>query len=96
MRRTRPTLETVTLRSAGVAWSVAGAGDFRGFTHLPGPGPALGKARGPLGHIAGRGKPARVAGPAYGPLAMPDPRPGRPPAKAAPGRRGTTEKSRSR
>jgi hypothetical protein len=35
-------------------------------------------------------KPARVAGPAYGPLNMPDPRPGRPPAKAAPAGRDVT------
>ena len=40
----------------------AGATGLRGFTHLPDRGPAPGKARGPLGHIAGRDKPARVAG----------------------------------
>ncbi|GAB2863329.1 hypothetical protein GCM10027074_33230 [Streptomyces deserti] len=39
---------------------VAGAGRLHGFSHLPGPGPASSKTRGPLVHIAGRSKPARV------------------------------------
>jgi hypothetical protein len=57
---------------------------LRGFSHLPGPGPASSKTRGPLVHIAVRPKACPSCQPAYGPLIMLDPRPGRPPAKPAP------------
>lgn len=53
-----------------------------GFTHLFGSGPASGKARGPLVHIAVRPKACPSCRPAYGPLTMPDPNPNRTPAKA--------------
>ncbi|EFL15423.1 predicted protein [Streptomyces sp. C] len=53
-----------------------------GFTHLFGPGPASGKARGPLVQIPGRLKACPSCRPAYGPLTMPDPNPNRTPAKA--------------
>ena len=64
----------------------AGGGDGRlhGFTHLPDPGPASSKTRGPLGHITGRGQACPSSQQAYGPLIMHDPKPGRTPAKALP------------
>lgn len=55
-----------------------------GFSHLPGPGPASSKTRGPLVLIAVRPKACPSCQPAYGPLVILDPRPGRPPAKPAP------------
>lgn len=54
------------------------------FSHLPGPGPASSKTRGPLVHIAVRPKACPSCQPAYGPMIMLVPRPGRPPAKPAP------------
>lgn len=63
---------------------MAEAGRLYGFSHLPGPGPASSKTRGPLVHIAGRSKACPSCQPAYGPLIMLDPRSGRPPAKPAP------------
>jgi hypothetical protein len=63
---------------------VAEAGRLHGFSHLPGPGPASSKTRGPLAHIAVRSKACPSCQLAYGPLVMLDPRPGRPPAKPAP------------
>ena len=63
---------------------MAKAGRLHGFSHLPGPGPASSKTRGPLVHIAGRSKACPSCQPAYGPLTMPDPRPGRTPPKPAP------------
>jgi hypothetical protein len=63
---------------------MAEAGRLHGFSHLPGSGPASSKTRGPLVHIAGRSKACPSCQPAYGPLIMLDPKPGRPPAKPAP------------
>lgn len=63
---------------------MAAVGRLHGFSHLPGPGPASSKTRGPLVHIAVRLKACPSCQPAYGPLAMLDPRPGRTPAKPAP------------
>lgn len=56
--------------------TVAGAAGGRVLSHLPGPGPASGKPRGPLGHIAVRPKdlpelPASVRPPGH---ARPQPR----------------------
>ncbi len=59
-------------------------GRLHGFSHLPGPGPAPSKTRGPLVLITGRSKACPSCQPAYGPLIMLGPRPGRPPAKPAP------------
>ncbi len=72
--------------AAAGSWSLrssqVGSDGSVGFTHLFGPGPASGKARGPLVQIPGRIKACPSCRPAYGPLAMPDPNPNRTPAKA--------------
>jgi hypothetical protein len=59
-------------------------GRLHGFSHLPDSGPAPNKTRGPLVQIPGRFTACPSCRPAYGPLIMLDPKPGRTPAKAAP------------
>ena len=59
-------------------------GRLHGFSHLPGQGPASSKTRGPLVQIPGRITACPRCRPAYGPLIMLDPKPGRTPAKPAP------------
>jgi hypothetical protein len=62
---------------------VAGTVGSTALSHLPGPSPASSKTRGPV-LIAVRPKACPSCQPAYGPLIMLDPRPGRPPAKPVP------------
>lgn len=63
---------------------MASPGRLHGFTHLPGPGPASGMGRGPLGHIAVR------------PKDLPElPTSVRPPAHARPRPRQATGQTRS-
>lgn len=59
-------------------------GRLHGFSPLPGSGPASSKTRGPLVQIPGRITACPSCRPAYGPLIMLDPKPGRTPAKPAP------------
>ncbi len=76
-RRRRPRPQGAKDQAGG------GGGRLHGFTHLPGSGPASSKTRGPLVQIPGSSQACPSCRPAYGPLLMLDPKPGRTPAKAA-------------